>query len=160
MQGYFTVKVTPKRGRTVLLDEEKAVQKERSYSSMFLIFSNQEKDPRKALARYRERDSVETFFNDLKNSLDMKRLRVHESSRAKARIFIQCIASILLYLCRNALNLHESTNDGVRAILEDLSGIYEVRNSAQNGALITEITKKQRDVIEALGADPDSWLQN
>ena len=53
-----------------------------------------------------------------------------------------------------------SINDGVQAILEDLSGIYEVRNSAQNGALITEITKKQRDVIEALGADPDSWLQN
>ncbi len=40
MQNYFTVEITPKRGRTVMLDEKKAVQKERSCSSMFLIFSH------------------------------------------------------------------------------------------------------------------------
>jgi len=61
-QPYFTIKETPKRGRTVVLDEEAAGAKERSFSAMFIILSNAEKEAKKALRLYRERDSVEIFF--------------------------------------------------------------------------------------------------
>jgi len=157
---YFTIKETPKRGRTVVLDEEAAVAKERSFSAMFVILSNAEKDAKKTLRLYRERDSVEKFFDDMKNSLDMKRLRVHGSTNAKARLFIQYLAAILLYLCRNKLGLYTSTNSSVREILEDLSGICEITHSDRYGSLITESTVKQREILAQLGVDTSSWLQN
>ena len=158
-QKYFTVRDTPKRGRTVILDEEAAVAKEKSFSAMFIILSNVKMDARSALQLYRERDAVEKFFDDMKNTLDMKRLRVHTSKISKSRLFIHHLASILLYSCRNKLGTHESTNDSVRTILEDLSGICEVMHSDRDGRLITESTKKQREILGKLGVDTSSWLQ-
>lgn len=159
-RAYFTVKETPKRGRAVILDEEAAVAKERSFSPMFIILSNVKMEAAAALKLYRERDSVEKFFDDMKNALDMKRLRVHSSGNAKARLFMQYIASILLYSCRNNLGLYESTNNSLRNILEDLSGICEVRHSDRYGTLITESTKKQRELVNQLAPNSISWLQN
>ena len=157
-QQYFTVKETPKRGRTVLLDEAAAVQKERSFSAMFVLLTNVKMDAQQALRLYRERDSVEKFFDDMKNSLDMKRLRVHNSTAARSRLFIQYLAAILLYLCRNKLGLYKTTNATIRSILEDLSGISEIIHNDRYGSLITESTVKQREVLAQLGVDTDSWL--
>lgn len=158
-QQFFTVKATPKRGRSVILDEEAAVARERGFSAMFVILSNAEKDAQTALRTYRERDSVEKFFDDMKNSLDMKRLRVHSSHNAKSRLFLQYLATILMYLCRNRLGLYESTNLSVREILEDLGGICEITHSDRYGTLITESTIKQREILAKLGVDTSSWLQ-
>lgn len=137
---YFTIRETPKKGRTVILDEEAAVAKERGFSPMFIILTNKKMEAPAALKLYRERDSVEKFFDDMKNTLDMKRLRVHSGDNAKARMFMQYIASILLYSCRNNLGLYKSTNSSIRNILEDLSGICEVKHSNKYGTLITEPT--------------------
>jgi len=157
---YFTVKETPKRGRKVILDEEAAVAKERSFSAMFVILSNVKMEAIAALKLYRERDSVEKFFDDLKNTLDMKRLRVHSSGNARSRLFIQYLASILLYSCRNNLGLYDSTNTSLRNILEDLSGICEVKHNNKYGSLITEYTKKQKELITQIAPNAVSWLQN
>ena len=116
-------------------------------------------DARSARRLYRERDSVEKFSDDMKNTLDMKQVRVHTSKMAKSRLFIQHLAAILLYSCRNKLGTHESTNDSVRAILEDVSGICEVTHSDRCGKLITESTKRQREILGKLGVDTDSWSQ-
>jgi transposase len=47
-----------------------------------------------AIKIYRERDNVEKAFDDLKNTFDLKRLRIHSSDRLEARIFIQFISLI------------------------------------------------------------------
>jgi len=126
---------------------------------MFVILSNTEKDAQTALRLYRERDAVEKFLDYMKNSMDMDRLRVHSSLRAKARLFIQYLATILLYLCRNKLGFYESSNTSVRGILEDLSGICEVTHSNHYGSIITESTSAQRFILAQLGINTDSWLQ-
>lgn len=159
-QQYFSIKETPKRGRSVILDEEAVVAKGKSFNAMFVILSNTEKDAQTALRLYRERDAVEKFFDDMKNSMDMDRLRVHSSPRARARLFLQYLSAILLYLCRNKLGFYESTNTSVRGILEDLSGICEVTYSNHYGSIITESTSAQRVTLAQLGIDTTSWLQN
>ncbi|MFZ3109310.1 MAG: hypothetical protein WA234_01290 [Rectinemataceae bacterium] len=61
-QKYFSIKETPKRGRSVMLDEEAAVATEKSFNAMFVILSNTEKDAQAALRLYREREAIEKFF--------------------------------------------------------------------------------------------------
>ncbi len=95
---------------------------------------------------YRDRDSVLSFD-------DMNRLRVHSSGNARSRLFIQYIASILLYSCRNNLGLYDSTNSSLRNILEDLSGIFEVRHNNKRGSLITEYTLKQKELITQIACN-------
>lgn len=159
-QKYFSIKETPKRGRLVILDEEAAVATEKSFSAMFVILSNAEKDAQSALRLYRERDAAEKFFDDMKNTMDMDRLRVHTSPRAKARLFLQYLSTILLYLCRNKLGMNASSTTSVRGMLEDLSGICEVTHSNHYGSMITESTSAQRALLAQLGIDTSSWLQN
>ncbi len=52
---------------------------------------------------YKEKDVIEKSFDDLKNELDMKRLRIHNSQRMKGRTFIQFIALIFLAQIRKTM---------------------------------------------------------
>ncbi|MGI6692026.1 MAG: hypothetical protein ACOX63_14470 [Christensenellales bacterium] len=94
-ERFFIVKDTPRRGRKVLLNEE-ALNKARSkYVGFSTLLSTKFKDSLDALAVYREKDIVEKCFDDLKNELDMRRLRIHGSKSMKNRLFIQFIAMMV-----------------------------------------------------------------
>lgn len=70
-----------------------------------MILTSKFKDPLEALAVYREKDVVEKCFDNLKNDLDMKRLRVHASVRMKSRLFIQFISlNCMSQICKT---IHE-----------------------------------------------------
>jgi transposase len=56
-----------------------------------------------ALGIYRNKDAVENCFDDLKNGLDMKRLRVHSPETMAARLFVQFLALILLDKIRSVV---------------------------------------------------------
>jgi transposase len=58
--------------------------------------STEEKDTRKALSGYRTRNDVEVSFDDVKNSLDMRRMRNHTEQTVRGKIFVVFIALILL----------------------------------------------------------------
>jgi len=49
-----------------------------------------------ALDEYSTRDYIEKDFDEMKNDLDMRRIRVHTDERMKARLFIQFIAEIFM----------------------------------------------------------------
>ncbi|MDE5801359.1 MAG: hypothetical protein K2I22_00390 [Lachnospiraceae bacterium] len=53
------------------------------------------------------KDDVEKSFDDLKNDLDTKRLKIHSAAAMDGRIFIQYIALILLSYVREQLNKGE-----------------------------------------------------
>ncbi|MDY6343817.1 MAG: hypothetical protein SPL79_05950 [Sphaerochaetaceae bacterium] len=57
--------------------------------------STAEKDTEKALLAYRNRNDVEVNFDDVKNSMDLKRLRNHSEKTVKGKIFVIFIALIL-----------------------------------------------------------------
>jgi transposase len=61
------------------------------------------KDATAALACYRERNSIEVLFDDLKNQLDCERLRLHSSTAVYGRLFLQFIALILLTWIRKVI---------------------------------------------------------
>ena len=61
--------------------------------------------PLEALRVYRDKDVVEKCFDDLKNLLDMRRLRMHSIETVDGRLFVQFIALILM--SERAPALHE-----------------------------------------------------
>ena len=76
----FTMRHTPKRGLQVSFNSEAVSQHISRYAGFQALLSNGIKDPVEAMRVYRDKDAVEKCFDDLKNSLDMKRLRMHTSA--------------------------------------------------------------------------------
>lgn len=58
--------------------------------------STTQKDKKKALLEYRDRNGVEVNFDDVKNSMDLRRMRNHSERTIKGKIFVIFIALILL----------------------------------------------------------------
>jgi hypothetical protein len=85
-----------------------------------------------ALHVYRTREVVENSFDDLKNQLDMKRLRVHVLS--------------LIFIChiRNTVQGDKDLkNFTVREVMELLEPIVRIKYAGRYGQLYTETGPKQ-----------------
>ena len=149
-EKYFIIKETPKRGRKVEFDNQ-AIQKHRKkYSGFFCIISNKTKSPEKALRTYRDKDAVENSFDDLKNSLDMKRLRVHSSGGMDSRLFLQFLALIYVSEIRKVTRGNEKLkNLTVRDVMEQMETLTRVKFSKRYGQVYTETTPLQRDIMLA-----------
>ena len=151
-EKYFHVKETPKRGRKVLEKSEAVHKAINQYAGFSCIISTKKMDAVAALDIYRKKELVENSFDDLKNSLDMKRLRIHSSSSMDSRLFIQFIALILLSAVRNTKIQHEKLRYlTIREIMEAMEVISEVHFSGRYGKITTEAAPIQRIIMEAFG---------
>ncbi|HAV10214.1 MAG TPA: transposase, partial [Dehalococcoidia bacterium] len=117
----------------------------------YVLLTNDIKDPVEALQVYRNKDSVEKCFDDLKNQLDMKRLRVHSSPAMDGRLFVQFIALIYMSALRKKMKetglIDKYT---VQELLLEMETLTQVRYSGKYGQILTEITKPQRLIMERL----------
>jgi len=151
---FFTVKETPVRGRKVLFKHEAIQQYRNRYAGFYALLTNDLKDPVEALQVYRNKDNVEKCFDDLKNQLDMKRLRIHSSPAMDGRLFVQFIALIYMSALRKKMRdtglLEKYT---VRELLLEMETLTQVRYSGKYGHILTEITKPQRHILESLEVD-------
>ena len=95
-EKYFIVHETPKRGRKVIYNDQAVQDFIDSDSCYWVLMSTAEKDTEKALLAYRNRNDVEVNFDDVKNSMDLRRLRNHSEKTVKGKLFVIFIALILL----------------------------------------------------------------
>jgi len=146
---YFIVKDLPKRGRKVQYNEEAISKHKENNIGWFVMISNKTKDAAEALRAYRQKDVVEKGFDDLKNDLDMKRLRIHSNASMEGRIFIQFIALILTTYLKNIMEEHEWTrNHNLQEIFSEMKSLKQVSIEGKRKKLITTPTKRQREIIE------------
>ncbi len=146
---YFIVKDLPKRGRKVQYNEEAISKHKGNNIGWFVMISNKTKDAAEALRAYRQKDVVEKGFDDLKNDLDMKRLRIHSNASMEGRIFIQFIALILTAYLKNIMEEHEWTrNHNLQEIFSEMKSLKQVSIEGKRKKLITTPTKRQREIIE------------
>jgi transposase len=154
---YFTVKETPKRGRKVMENSVAIDAAKDRYCGFFSILTVIKMDASEALDIYRRKEVVENCFDDLKNTLDMKRLRIHSSAAMDARLFLQFVALILLSQIRRVKNAHRQLkNLTIREIMDALETIVEVRYSGRYGKLVTESGPLQREILEAFNVAVNS----
>jgi len=151
---FFVVKTTPKRGEKVFYNDQSVSQYIKRYTGFQAILSNAIKNPVEALQVYRDKDAVEKSFDDLKNQLDMRRLRMHSSAAVNGRLFVQFIALI----CMSALR-KEMRDSGlikkytVRELLQEMETLIKIKYSGKYGQILTEITKPQREILKCLNVE-------
>lgn len=100
---------------------------------------------------------VEKCFDNLKNQLDMKRLRMHSAASVDGRLFIQFISLIYMSALRREMRksdlIHQYT---VRELLQEMDTLTKIKYSGKYGQILTEVTKPQRKILQTLGIEvPD-----
>ena len=149
--NFFIIKTTPKRGLKVTYNNDAINKQIKRYRGFQALLSNSIKDPVKALQVYRDKDVVEKCFDDLKNQLDMKRLRMHNSKTVDGRLFVQFIALIYMRAIRKKLRETKLIEKyTVRELLKEMETITKISYSGKYGHIITEMTKRQLEILEAL----------
>jgi transposase len=159
-ERFFIVKRTPKRGLSVKYNDAEIQRYRKRYAGFSCILTNVKTDSNELLEVYRRKDLVENCFDDLKNSLDMKRLRIHSSSTMDSRLFIQFIALILISKVRTIAAAAKQNKEmrfmTVREIMEAMECIVRITYSGRYGSTISEIAPLQRDIVGAFGLQLDS----
>lgn len=155
---FFIITHTPKRGRKVTYNKEAISQHIKRYTGFQALLSNKTKDPLKALQIYRDKDVVEKGFDDLKNQLDMKRLRMHSSRSTDGRLFVQFIALILMSALRKEMRKSKLIEwYTVRELLKEMGTLTKITYPGKYGYVLTEVTKPQQKILanlKIIQADP------
>lgn len=157
--SFFICSRTPKRGLKVAFNNAAIEKARKRYVGFHALLSTKFKDPMEALKVYREKDVVEKCFDDLKNELDMKRLRVHNAGRMQSRIFIQFISLILLSQVRKVIR-EKMPKSGYTAkgLMLEMESLTTIHYSGKYKNKLGEITKSQREILLAFGLNIDNML--
>lgn len=148
---YFIIKTTAKRGKTVSFNNDAINKYIKRYAGFYAILTNSVKDPIRSLQIYRDKDAVEKCFDDLKNHIDMKRLRMHTSRTVHGRLFVQFIALIYMSAIRKKLRSTELAKQyTVRELLREMDTITKITYSGKYRGIITELTKSQNKILDEL----------
>ncbi len=156
-ERFFIVSETPKRGRKVEYNQEAIDRYRKNTAGFFVLISNDIKDPVKALETYRMKDSVEKHFDDLKNDLDMKRLRIHSAAAMDGRLFIQYIALILSSYLRTVLHKNGwLKNHTLQDVIDEMKSLRLVCMDGKYKFLYTTLTSLQKQIADLFNLCFDS----
>ena len=155
---YFEVKTTPVRGAKVIAKDEAMAEAKRNYG-YFALLSNEIKNAVTALEIYRNKDSVEKAFSNLKDRMSMRRLAVSSEKSLEGKLFVQFIGLIIVsYITKKMQDNNLFRNHTLQEILDDLDVIECFEVPAQK-LQIGETTKRQLELYKKLGAKPPTSLQ-
>ncbi len=153
-ETFFIITTTPLRGMKVSYNNEAVNQYIKRYAGFQAIFTTKFKDPLEALQIYRDKDIIEKCFDDLKNSLDMKRLRMHTIETVDGRLFVQFISLIFTSALRREMRKSKLIGKyTVRELLLEMDPLTKIRYSGKYGQILTEITKPQREILKLLNIE-------
>ena len=151
-KNYFIINETPVRGIKVEFDEDAIAKHKKNRIGWFVLVSNDIKDKVRALEVYRSKDAVEKCFDDMKNDLDMKRLRMHTEATVEGRIFIQFIALLITTHLKQLMNDAGWFKDyNLQEVLNEMKTIREVSISGRRKKYKTELTSFQKKISELYG---------
>lgn len=115
----------------------------------FGLLTNRTLTSEQALSLYRQKDVIEKGFDELKNHIDMKRLRTHNSNTTDGKMFCAFIALIAISkmsgLLTEFLKSKSMSKDGLISELEKIK-LVTLSNQLR---LMNPITKTQRTIFEA-----------
>lgn len=153
-ERYFIVKETPKRGRSVSYNDAALQEYLDSDSCCWVLMGTEKKTAAAALSDYRERGGVELSFDDVKNYLDLNRLRNHSDATVRGKIFVNFVALILLSALRrtvDAIPAKERKYWSETDMLDKVETYARVHFTGKYKDIFTTPTKTQRMVFDLLG---------
>jgi hypothetical protein len=148
-ERFFIVKRTPKRGLSVSYNNDEIQKYRKRYAGFFCILTNVKTDSGELLEIYRRKDVVENCFDDLKNGLDMKRLRIHSSPAMDARLFIQFLALILISKIRSEVRGDKALKYlSPREVMEAMESIVRITCVDKPWSIYSETSPIQQKIVD------------
>jgi hypothetical protein len=141
------------RVRSVDFNMERIERHRNNYAGHICFITNDKTigSAEDALGENSTRDYIEKDFDEMKNDLDMRRIRVHTDDRMKARLFIQFIAEIYMREIRVRLRDSEECRKMTRKqIAAHIKGIYKIKFTGKYRDIFPELSKSQRALLAAL----------
>ena len=115
----------------------------------FCLLSNTELDSSETLSVYRRKDSIEKTFDDLKNHIDMKRLRTHTDATTEGKLFCAFIALIAASKLNDVVKNIDELYLSKRSVISEFEKIKSI--SVHSGSrMMNPVTKTQRIILESL----------
>ena len=112
-------------------------------------------DPAEVLATYRRKDEVEKAFDEVKNHLDMRRLRTHRQETTDGKLFCAFVALIARMRIENALGEWMRGNRmTMERVMREFAKVRCVQG-ADGKRMLNPLTKKQREIYELMGFSED-----
>ena len=145
----------PKRQRKIEYDEDAIQEHKENNTGWFVLISNDIRDATEALLAYRRKDAVEKNFDDLKNNLDMKRLRIHTNATMEGRIFIQFVSLILTTYLKEVMEKNGWTrNHNLQEIFSEMKSLKQVEVEGKRKKLVTTPTAFQQSIMALYQVTP------
>ena len=151
---YFTIRDTPKRGRRVSYNDEAIDGYVNNDSCYWRLTSTSAKTASEALLQYRKRNDVELCFDDMKNMLDLKRLRNHNERTVKGKVFVNFVSLIILsQLRRTVSDIPEKEKHywSEHDMLDKVDSYARIHFTGKYKDVYTTPTASQRKVFDLLG---------
>lgn len=151
-QRYFTITQTPKRGMRITANEEAIQDKEKDFG-YFVLISNSIKEAKEAIEVYRSKDVIEKAYNDLKHRLNMRRTSVSSEEALEGKLFVQFVALIIISYIKRKMEQNQLFKKYTLQGLLDEIDIIECYTQPRKATQVGEVTKKQKEIYEALGVE-------
>jgi transposase len=151
-EGYFTVGKGGDGSASVVREYDAIDEKVHNLGYFLMMTTDMKKTPGMILDIYRRKDIIEKCFDELKNDMDLRRLRVHSETMMEGKTFIAFIGLILRTYIHNKLRDYLDANQpmSMAQVFDELRMIKVVK--ARSGMLLRNpMTKKQRTMLEQFG---------
>jgi transposase len=121
----------------------------------FCLLTNMNIENADVLAIYRRKDVIEKGFDDIKNHIDMKRLRTHTDATTDGKMFCAFVALIAMSEMTNRLRgfmrERSMSKDDLICEMEKIKVVI----TESGRRLMNPLTKTQRTILEACGLSVD-----
>lgn len=157
----FDITEDGKEGYTYKLKEEQ-IQKHADNYGYYLVFTtNMNTSAEDILYYYKEKDTDEKMFYQLKDNMGFYRLRTHDEKTTSGKIFTLFIGLIIRSYMQKTLKEYMIINNMTfERCMEKMEDIKALQIHGQPPMLLKEITKKQREILELFGIDINSVPDN
>ena len=133
----------------IVVGKNKAIARRLSRMGRSILITNTDMKWDEAIDLYRSRDSAEKGFRDMKTDLGALPMGVHSDDTMQGYILVQFISLIMESELRRMMR--ESTLKGKMSLHEMLIELSKLRIVKQRDSrLLTEMSKKQREIFEAM----------
>lgn len=130
--------------------KQNAVTQRMNKMGKYIIFYSGTFDWLECLSIYRDRDEIEKSFKALKNELDILPLNTHSDKTTKGFIFIGFLSLIIRTKLMNRMRESKLlTKYSIEKLILQLEKLRKIQ-LADGQIFITEMTKKQREIFQAL----------
>lgn len=142
-----------REGQSIKVNHD-AIKEKKARMGYFALLSNSSLSSSEVLDNYRRKDIVEKAFSDIKDRLNMRRVKVFSNRSLEGKLFVQHLALILIaYIQREMKESQLNKTYTMEDILIHLNRI-EGYWDEEFGLTIGEILEKQEEIYRGLKIAP------